>query len=114
MEVANLEQRCFRELSGGQQQRVLLARALCATQRLILLDEPVAGLDPLATTELYELVKKINHDMGIAVIMVSHDRTCVARWASHVLHLGRKQLFFGTRSDYLSCDLGRAFMGLGT
>lgn len=111
MGAAHLGGRCFRELSGGQQQRVLLARALCASQRLILLDEPVAGLDPTATGSLYGLIDHVNHAMGIAVIMVSHDRHCVTGHASHVLHLQQHQLFFGTREEYLATDLGRSFLG---
>ena len=86
--------RCYRELSGGQQQRVLLARALCATQKVLLLDEPVSGLDPKVTIEMYELIDKLNRD-GITIIMISHDITAAVRYASHILHVGAT-VFFGS------------------
>jgi zinc transport system ATP-binding protein len=100
----------YRALSGGQQQRVLLARALCATSRLIVLDEPVAGLDPVATQELYKLIESI-HKEGIAVVMVSHDIKAAARYATHILHLAGKLLFFGLREDYERSATGRLFLG---
>jgi zinc transport system ATP-binding protein len=102
---------CYRELSGGQQQRVLLARALCATKQLLILDEPVTGLDPIMTGDFYQLVDDLNHKLGITVIMVSHDIRGVVERASHVLHLGRTQLFFGPAQDYLNSDLGKRFAG---
>ena len=102
---------CYRELSGGQQQRVLLARALCATSRLLLLDEPAAGLDPRAAQELYRLVQEINRDMGITVLMVSHDVKTAVGYASHVLHLQHSQLYFGPSDGYLATDLGKSFVG---
>ncbi len=111
MGMADLKNHCYHELSGGQQQRVLLARALCATKKMLLLDEPVTGLDPIATNELYALVKKINDEMGITVIMVSHDIHAAVKYSSHILHLGHKQLFFGTAKDYLCSDYGRQFLG---
>ncbi|MDO4754323.1 MAG: metal ABC transporter ATP-binding protein [Bacillota bacterium] len=101
----------FRELSGGQQQRVLLARALCATGRLILLDEPAAGLDPLVTNEFYELLNRVNKEMGIAVIMVSHDIHSALRYAGKILHLKQEQIFFGTAEEYEETEVGKAFLG---
>ena len=98
-----LANRCYRELSGGQQQRVLLARALCATKKLLILDEPVAGLDPIVTEHLYEIIKEINKS-GITVIMVSHDIKAAVEYASHVLHIGQTPLFHGTKHDYEKCD----------
>ena len=71
--IRDLAKQCFRDLSGGQRQRVLLARALCATKKLLLLDEPVTGLDPIVTAEFYQLISRINKESGIAVVMVSHD-----------------------------------------
>lgn len=108
MNITPLAGRCYRELSGGQQQRVLLARALCATSKLLLLDEPVAGLDPKATREMYELIASLNRT-GITVIMVSHDIASAAKYATHILHLGSTPKFFGTKEDYLKTDVGRAF-----
>ncbi len=87
MGIAELANRSFRELSGGQQQRALLARALCAARRILFLDEPVAGLDAEATAEMYALVRRLNHEEGVAVVMVSHDLDTAGREASHVLHL---------------------------
>lgn len=93
--ILNLSKRCYRELSGGQQQRVLLARALCATKRLILLDEPVAGLDPIVTSEMYSLIKKLNREDNITVIMVSHDIHSTIDDSTHILHMGARPLYFG-------------------
>ena len=101
------------ELSGGQQQRVLLARAMCATKKLLLLDEPVTGLDPVATNEMYNLIKLINLCDGTSVIMISHDIHEAVRYATHILHLGNRQLFFGTTAQYRESDLARRFVGGG-
>lgn len=111
MGIAALKNRCYRELSGGQQQRVLLARALCATKKLLLLDEPTAGLDPVATQELYESIQKINVDFGITIIMVSHDIQAAISYAKHILHLHHTQLFFGTTEAYQNSSVGRRFLG---
>lgn len=100
----------FRTLSGGQQQRVLLARALCATEKLLLLDEPTAGLDPHATGELYALIEQINRD-GIAVIMVSHDMSAAVRYAKHILHLNHSVLFYGSKDAYISSSVGQLYVG---
>ena len=108
--ITHLANRCYRELSGGQQQRVLLARALCATKKMILLDEPVAGLDPKATRELYLLVQRLNREAGIAVIMVSHDLSAAMEYASHILHVAHEPLFFGRKEDYLESEAGRRFV----
>ncbi|MDR1620482.1 MAG: metal ABC transporter ATP-binding protein [Clostridiales bacterium] len=111
LDIEPLRTRCYRELSGGQQQRVLLARALCATKKALLLDEPVAGLDPVVTQELYRLIEKINKETGITIIMVSHDVLCAVKYASHILHLKNKQEFFGTTAGYLKSTVGKAFVG---
>lgn len=108
MDIEDLANRCYRELSGGQQQRVLLARALCATRKLILLDEPVSGLDPKVTLEMYTLIEQLNSD-GVTVIMISHDISAAARYASHILHIGDR-IFFGTKDEYLKSNIGKAFL----
>lgn len=107
--VTALASHCYRELSGGQQQRVLLARALCATRKLIMLDEPVTGLDPKVTTEMYELVAALNRDEGLTVVMISHDIAAAVRYATHILHLGGGKYFFGSRAEYLNSAAGRIF-----
>ena len=109
--IRDLERQCFRDLSGGQKQRVLLARALCATKSLLLLDEPVTGLDPIVTGEFYQLIRRINRDSGIAVVMVSHDIESAVEDASHILHLQETALFFGTTEDYRRSRIGRKFLG---
>jgi len=111
LDIGALKHRCYRELSGGQQQRVLLARALCATQKLLLLDEPVSGLDPLVTQELYRLIETINCDTGLTVIMVSHDIQSAVKYAGRILHLKNEQVFFGATADYLVSEAGKAFIG---
>jgi zinc transport system ATP-binding protein len=108
MDIAALADRCYRELSGGQQQRVLLARALCATQKVLLLDEPVSGLDPKVTQEMYRLIADLNREDGITIIMISHDIAAAVRYASHILHIGRTS-FFGTKEEYLQSAVGRGF-----
>lgn len=99
LQITNLENRCYRELSGGQQQRVLLARALCATKKILLLDEPVSGLDPKVTEEMYRLIEKLNCEDKITIIMISHDMKAAMNYASHILHIG-KGVFYGTRQEY--------------
>lgn len=111
MGVEELKNRSYQDLSGGQQQRVLLARALCATKKLLLLDEPVTGLDPIATGEMYNLIKLINLCDGITVVMVSHDIHAAVRYATHILHLGQRQLFFGSAADYRESAQARRFLG---
>jgi zinc transport system ATP-binding protein len=105
--IADLRNRCYRELSGGQQRRVLIARALCASRRLLVLDEPAAGLDPLITAEVYELLKKINRET--VIIMVSHDIRTAAKYANRILHIKNKQCFFGDTNAYLQSDFGKQF-----
>ena len=109
MDVAGLSGRCFRELSGGQQQRVLLARALCATKKLLLLDEPVSGLDPKATLDMYRLIEKLNREEKVTVIMISHDLAAAVRYASHILHVGH-ETFFGSREEYLKSGRAGRFL----
>lgn len=107
LHIEHLARKCYRELSGGQQQRVLLARALCATGEMLLLDEPATALDPKAQTDLYELIAELNH-AGITIIMVSHDISASLKYATHILHIAKKQLFFGTVNDYINSSTGFA------
>lgn len=111
--IEDLKNRCYRELSGGQQQRVLLARALCASKELLVLDEPVTGLDPVMTGELYRIIEKINKVERRTVIMVSHDIQGAIMYSSHILHLGKTQLFFGVKEDYVHSEIGMHFIGGG-
>lgn len=113
MGIEDLRGESYQNLSGGQQQRVLLARALCATKKLLLLDEPVTGLDPIASGEMYNLIKLINLCDNISVIMVSHDIHEAVRYATHILHLGHTQLFFGTAAEYRQSSLARRCLGGG-
>ena len=111
LRISHLSGRCYRELSGGQQQRVLLARALCATKKMLLLDEPVSGLDPQVTAEMYQLILKLNRQDGVTIIMISHDIPSVISYSSHVLHIG-DSYFFGTKQNYLKSPIGRKFSDL--
>ena len=114
MGIEELKDRCYMELSGGQQQRVLLARAMCATKKLLLLDEPVTGLDPNAANEMYNIIKLINLCDKISVIMVTHNVHEAVRYATHILHLGHGQLFFGSVEEYRKSDHVRRLLGGGT
>ena len=108
--ISSLKNRSYRELSGGQQQRVMLARALCASEKMLLLDEPLTGLDPVVTAELYAIIKKLNDD-GVTIIMVSHDAIGAVREAKKILHLETSMKFFGTVDEYLTSDIGKRFLG---
>ena len=108
--ISGLRDRCYRELSGGQQQRVLLARALCASEKMLLLDEPVTGLDPAVTADMYKIISDINVEYGITIIMISHDIRSAAEYASNVLHINKKQLFFGTAEEYIKSEISDKFL----
>lgn len=109
--ILELKDRCYRELSGGQQQRVLLARALCAAGDLLVLDEPVTGLDPAAADDLYRTLRYLNRTEGMAVVMVTHDIRSALRDATAILHAGRNQWFLGTPREYLASPYGKRFGG---
>lgn len=109
MGISHLKDACYRELSGGQQQRVLLARALCATRKMLLLDEPVAGLDPKASAEMYEMIAELNKKHHITIIMVSHDIMEAVPFATHILHLSHKPLFYGAKEDYVKSPAGKLY-----
>ncbi len=108
--IYGLKRKCYKNLSGGQGQRVLLARALCSTQKMLLLDEPITGLDPKATAEMYEILARINREDGITIIMVSHDISAAVKYGSHILHLGEEQMFFGKKDDYLKSKVYKSFI----
>lgn len=110
MKVDEFAGRCYRQLSGGQQQRVLLARALCASRSLLLLDEPVSGLDPKATADMYETIKDLN-DEGVTIIMISHDVDAAVRFATHILHM-RNNPVFTTKEEYKNSDLGKCYIAV--
>ena len=109
--IAELAGQCYRDLSGGQQQRTLIARALCATDKLLILDEPITGLDPSAILEFYEIIRKLNQKEGVAILMVSHDIANVVKQAKKILHLKREVLFYGTTEEYLKSSAGHIYLG---
>lgn len=108
--ITELQDQCYRELSGGQQQRVLIARALCATEQMLILDEPVTGLDPSAILDFYRLIRELNQRDGITIVMVSHDIRSILSQANKILHMQQRALFFGTTADYVQSEAGRAFL----
>lgn len=108
--ILNLRKRCYRELSGGQQQRVLLARALCATDNALILDEPVTGLDPAAAKDFYEEIRKLNEEV-VTIIMVTHDIKNALEYATHILHLEHQNDFFGTVEEYKKSNVSNMFLG---
>ena len=107
MNIESISGKCYRDLSGGQQQRVLLARALCASGKILFLDEPVSGLDPKATEDMYETIEKLNIS-GMTVIMISHDVKASLRYADHILHI-KQSPFFAAKDEYIRSDLGKSF-----
>ena len=109
--IAGLKKSCFRDLSGGQKQRALIARALCATDKLLILDEPITGLDPSAIQDFYNIIRKLNREEQVAILMVSHDMANIVRQAGKILHLQQKALFWGTVQDYLKSGIGNQFLG---
>ncbi len=110
MHIEEIRKKSFSELSGGQQQRVLLARALASSDGMLLLDEPVTGLDPVITAELYSLIRYLNRECGITVITVSHDPATAAAYATHILHIEKEVLYFGPAADYGDSEIGKKFV----
>lgn len=113
LNMYDLRHKSYRELSGGQQQRVLLARALCATDSLLVLDEPVTGLDPVVTAELYDIIEELNRRDHVTIIMVSHDVRMATKGANKILQMGRKVLFFGKTKEYINTSYAKALLGGG-
>lgn len=111
LDILDLKGKCYRELSGGQQQRVLLARALCAGKKMLLLDEPVTGLDPIVTNEFYSIINKLNSEDGVTVVMVSHDLLSAVEYATHILHLRKDNSFFGTVNEYKNSEFYKLYAG---
>lgn len=112
MGIKDYEHRSFLELSGGQQQRVLLARAICAAEKLVFLDEPITGLDPAASESFYKLLSHLNEHHGVSIVMVSHDVENSVKYCSKILHLGSSNRFFGTTQEYLDSDVYFHFKSL--
>ena len=108
--IDNLAGRCYRHLSGGQQQRVLLARALCASRSLLFLDEPVSGLDPKASSDMYEAIKELN-DEGVTVVMISHDVNAAVLYADYILHIRHDPVFM-TKEEYKNSDIGKCYIAV--
>lgn len=109
--ISDLKNSCFRDLSGGQKQRVLIARALCATDKLLILDEPITGLDPSAIQDFYQLIRKLNREENVAILMVSHDMGNIVHQARRILHLQQRALFWGSMKDYVKSREASAFLG---
>lgn len=111
LDILSLKERSFKVLSGGEKQRVLLARAMCAGEDMLILDEPVTGLDPVVTESMYKAIKQLNEESGVTVIMVSHDIPAASKYCSKILHLGKTVRFFGTNREYLESEIGIHFTG---
>ena len=101
LKIEHLKNKCYRDLSGGQQQRVLIARALCASEKILLLDEPVTGLDPVTTKHLYDIIEELNRDYKMSIIMVTHDMNSGLEHATKILRLNKVVVFYGTPDEYL-------------
>ncbi|MCI9080330.1 MAG: ATP-binding cassette domain-containing protein, partial [Lachnospiraceae bacterium] len=109
MEILDLKNQCYGELSGGQQQRVLLARALCAAEKILVLDEPVTGLDPAAASALYGILQDLNKE-GMAIVMVTHDLKNIVNRAGRILHINEGGYFYGTVDGYMDSDYSKIFV----
>lgn len=108
--IYDFRKKTFGNLSGGQKQRVLLARALCATDKILFLDEPISGLDPIVTEEFYEVIYKLNQEEHLTIVMVSHDIENALKYSNKILHMQDFKYFFGTKEDYMQSKLGKAFL----
>ena len=111
LDIDFLAKKKFAYLSGGEKQRVLLARAMCAGENMLILDEPVTGLDPIVTEEMYKAIKKLNEEDKVTVLMVSHDIPQASKYSSKIMHIGKTVRFFGTSEEYISSEIGIHFTG---
>ena len=109
--ILELKDQSYRDLSGGQKQRTLIARALCATDKLLILDEPITGLDPASTQDFYAVIRHLNRDEKVAVLMVSHDIGNIVTQANKILQLKQTVQFYGTVDEYKKSEFGREFLG---
>ena len=109
--INDIKKKSFSTLSGGQKQRVLLARALCAAKKVLLLDEPISGLDPIATAKMYEIINTLNREYKMTIIMVSHDLNSALLYATHILHINHSSSFFGTTKEYEASPIAKNYLG---
>lgn len=109
--ILDLQKSSYRDLSGGQQQRTLIARALCATSQLLILDEPISGLDPAAIQDFYHLIKRLNREEHVAILMVSHDIQNIVSEANKILQMDQHVAFYGPTEEYVKSDAAKAFLG---
>lgn len=100
MDIVDLKDNLIGELSGGQQQRVFLARALVSKPSLLVLDEPITALDPQSRDSFFELTKNLNQAQGIAIILITHDTAQIGQYASKLLYLDKKVVFYGRFADF--------------
>ena len=111
LQISSLKNKSFSELSGGQQQRALIARALCATNKVLFLDEPFTALDGYGALKLYGILKKLNRDEHVTIVVISHDVDTILRYASHVIHVDETIVFDGTKEEYLESSFMKEYKG---
>ncbi len=102
--LAGLEKRPIGELSGGQQKKAFLARALCLETRILLLDEPTAGLDFEAQESFMDLLVRLREERGLSVVFVSHDVNVLARFADEIVCINRTMHMHGRPSEVLGSE----------
>ena len=104
----------MKDLNGNDKVKVLLAKALFGNPDILLLDEPTTGLDPVATEELYELLKRLNREKKTTILMVSHDLNKAVSDAGLILHVNKRSGcgYFGPADKYLDSEAARHFLGL--
>ncbi len=111
LNINDIKKKSFSSLSGGQKQRVLLARALCAAKKVLLLDEPISGLDPIATAKMYDIINTLNREYKMTIIVVSHDLEAALKYATHILHINHSSSFFGTTDEYKNSSIAKNYLG---